>query len=206
MSIGGKKSAKKATHKFARSQKELRQSGTKPRGKKKIALPMRVKKATVKNKLSRKKKESLPSSSAVPSLEPVAKREGKILTQRLEREKRMIMWSGITFFMVLIVCFWIYNASQIFKSSEIKSDSEFTLDDWDKMSQEMGERLRQLKSGLEEIRDFGNSALLTPTTTQGSLPESGPSASSTSSSSSVIQIPLSAEEIQILKEKLESEQ
>lgn len=74
--------------------------------------------------------------------------------EKLEKEKRMIMWSGVTFFMILVIVFWAYNVKQIFVAMKIESkESEFQIDSWKEMTQDIGNQIKEIKDVVGEFKD-----------------------------------------------------
>lgn len=69
-----------------------------------------------------------------------------------DRDKRLMMWAGVIFFMVLISSFWIMNMKNIFKTDDIKSNSESAYD-WTEIKDELDEVMGDVKEGLDEINN-----------------------------------------------------
>ena len=72
--------------------------------------------------------------------------------KKVERKKRMIMWSGVSFFMVLIMAFWIYNTKQIFETEKNISDSQLPLTDWKEMTKEVGSQINEIRGAVNEMK------------------------------------------------------
>jgi hypothetical protein len=98
--------------------------------------------------------------------------KNEILQDRLERQKQLIMWGGITFFMILIICLWVYNIKQVINITPKSSASNI---DINSMSDDISSRMRQLKDNLAEIKKF--SAIASSTEAASSSPASGSIAS-----------------------------
>jgi len=79
----------------------------------------------------------------------------------VEKQKQMIMWVGVTFFMVIIVFFWLFNISGVFKTQVRPTDSQqFNLDE---ISARFSETMNVLSGELGKLQD--NAASSTATTT-----------------------------------------
>lgn len=74
----------------------------------------------------------------------------------VERHKQIIMWSGITFFMVLITFFWINNTRRVVDESrdELNKKDAYGAE-WEKAVDELSDKIVELKSGVESIDNFG---------------------------------------------------
>lgn len=74
---------------------------------------------------------------------------------KLDKEKQLIIFSGVTFFMVLIAFFWIINVSQVFEKMRIASDDDNDLaGTWQELSEGLGQRLDQMKVNLDKIDEL----------------------------------------------------
>jgi len=72
-----------------------------------------------------------------------------------DREKQLIISTGVTFFMVLIAFFWIINVSQVFEKMRIASDDDNDLaGTWQELSEGLGQRLDQMKVNLDKIDEL----------------------------------------------------
>lgn len=71
------------------------------------------------------KKNEPVKESVTEELINTSEEKGKIIIHKIydqdDRQKRMIMWTGVSFFMVLIVGFWLINLRTVFKATEVKS-------------------------------------------------------------------------------------
>jgi hypothetical protein len=70
----------------------------------------------------------------------------------IERDKRLIMYSGVSFFMLLIVFFWIINIKQVFKQTAANSQTNNSLAEFDQLSGDLSEALEEIKNGVREIK------------------------------------------------------
>lgn len=70
-----------------------------------------------------------------------------------DRHKRFLMWSGVTFFMVLIFSFWIFNLKNVFSKTESGTQSEINFNDiagdFKKTVSEVKDNIAELKGALE---------------------------------------------------------
>ena len=74
---------------------------------------------------------------------------------KLDREKQLIISTGVTFFMVLIAFFWIINVSQVFEKMRVTSEDDSDLaGTWQELSEGLGQRLDQMKVNLEKIDEL----------------------------------------------------
>ena len=82
--------------------------------------------------------------------------KGKIIYEKTEKERRLIMWVGVIFFMILIAGGWIYNAKKVFKETKLEGSEEsvFNFEDWEKMTSELGEKMSQMKDDLKSLQEF----------------------------------------------------
>jgi hypothetical protein len=77
--------------------------------------------------------------------------EDELLVQaRIEKDKRLIMWSGVTFFMALILTLWIFNMKTIFKG--VESDNQETGFEWRETTDELTQTISEFKKNWDEIK------------------------------------------------------
>ncbi|MFH1427694.1 MAG: hypothetical protein ABIG60_04175 [Patescibacteria group bacterium] len=71
---------------------------------------------------------------------------------KIEQDKKLMLWSAITFFMILILVFWAMNFDKIFSISqpENQTKSEF---DWNKISEEFSQTMSEVRKGIGEIKN-----------------------------------------------------
>lgn len=98
--------------------------------------------------------------------EPAQKKPAVILSQRTEADKKIIMWSGIGFFMVIIFGIWIFQIKQTIIQTKIENNGGSKKD----LSLIMGEvtdRIGQMKGDLDKIKNFNdaNAASVVATST-----------------------------------------
>jgi len=75
-----------------------------------------------------------------------------------DQDKKMIMWSGITFFMVLIIGFWLFNIKTIFKtdSNTANGNQQFN---WNNIKGELNQTMAEVKKNLSEIKNLQNQTM-----------------------------------------------
>jgi hypothetical protein len=111
----------------------------------------------------------------------------------IEKEKRLVMWSGVAFFMIAILFAWLFNLDHIFNSEKRPSASDQP-SELKNAAKEISTAMGELKKGLGEIKtEIEKRATTTPAvaTSSEALADTGTSTVSTS-------------DIMELKEKLES--
>ncbi len=118
-----------------------------------------------------------------------------------ERDKRMILWAGVSFFMVLIFAFWIFNLKQTFKQieSENTGGEDF---EWSKITDDFSKTMGEMKKNIAEIKKFTDTAENYETSTSTAIKVS------TSTEDKIISTSTSAQqgdlgELEELKAKLE---
>ncbi len=129
--------------------------------------------------------------SPKPSTTP----KGKIITKKTDRDKIFLMWTGVSFFMILIVIFWIYNIKENLQQARLEGERSEKAITWNKMTDELNEKMLQLKTEINVVRSFASSSQAQEVPTN----EVSPIFQKTSSSSETIDDSL----IQNLKHDLE---
>lgn len=69
--------------------------------------------------------------------------------EKADRDKRLVMWSGVAFFMILIVVAWIFNARNIFKRPEAENTGNEI--NWVKTMEEFNKTMESVKSGMSSL-------------------------------------------------------
>lgn len=117
------------------------------------------------NKSTRIKKVLRPKKTAAkkPINEIDEKEEQKHInseySRRVENDKKLIMWSGVIFFMVLTLFFWVINLDKIFQTNKNENTGqEFN---WDEISADFTNKLGDFKNDLDEIRNSSDDLLET---------------------------------------------
>jgi len=129
---------------------------------------MTIKKRKTKLKKSRSKPPKIRATkkSALKKTAPVKKKsEIKINPETLdqemvsayqedkvERDKKMIMWTGVSFFMVLILVGWTWSFKKAMKKINVQSDQGSAID-WAEISSDFSQTMDQMKQGLAEVKN-----------------------------------------------------
>lgn len=189
----------------------------KTRDSKKISLTVKVKK-TSKNKEKTVKKKIVPAQiskekALSPEIEQITPREkeivGQILSAKEESLKTKIMYSGVSFFMIVIILFWVYNTKQVIEQSKITNNNQFSSEGLKDLAKEFAGKMDEIKTDLEKINSFNASSSEISTN---KLPESASTSINLNpdsnfqteniTTSSTTKPTVSEEEINMLKEKL----
>jgi len=130
--------------------------------------------------------------------------EANALAAKVEREKRFIMWSGVTFFMILIAFFWLYNTKQVLESHRLSpGDTTELFSDWNSLGQDISGAIAGLKEEINNNSTTTGSEA--STTAAGSLPAAGEKASTTTAlTQSTGSEATSTADVKALKERLEA--
>ncbi len=72
-----------------------------------------------------------------------------------EKAKKLLMRSGVTFFMLLIFIMWIYNTKRSIVSSAPKSEDAniLELDSWQDIREDLSEKMQEIKNKDEDEED-----------------------------------------------------
>ncbi|MDD5071140.1 MAG: hypothetical protein PHQ42_00130 [Patescibacteria group bacterium] len=121
---------------------------------KKIKLKVKVQK-TPKAKAEReigRAQEKIESREK--SEKPVKREIGKprlFQDEKIERDKKLMMWAGVSFFMVLIFAGWVLNMRSVFRGAK-EARNNYRQFEWDKLTGDFGQTIEQIKKGLEELK------------------------------------------------------
>jgi len=74
--------------------------------------------------------------------------------EKEERDKRLVMWTGVSFFMFLIVFLWFLNTKTVFFNiSNTPKQSQFNIDqvskEFDNIFKEAEEQMKELELSIE---------------------------------------------------------
>lgn len=106
----------------------------------------------------------------------VGKKKEKIIPpkpdEKVEPDKKLMMWAGVSFFMVLILAGWVLNIKSIFEKTERAKDTRQF--EWGKITNEFNQAMEQIKKGVEELKRINIEDDISTTTNDvnGLLPES----------------------------------
>ncbi len=96
----------------------------------------------------------------------------KMETEKELRSKKMIMWSGVSFFMVFIAIVWIVNMKNIFKNNSLlfaaKQENGVSADDF---SKNLTKSFSELRAGLNQLKNLQNENQTASTQTQNATDE-----------------------------------
>ena len=113
------------------------------------------------------------------------------------------MWTGVIFFMVLIVFIWIYNIKDILNEPKASNEEIGLSSDWAKTKEEVSEKISEMKEGLEVIKEFAKKENETPNNfpSQATSTESGKLLETATTTEEAID----DEKLEEIKEKLSDE-
>jgi uncharacterized integral membrane protein len=157
------------------------------------------------NKVTKKKRKRIFRQVKDKKIKPKIKKENltglrqdKVLDVKVERDKRFMMWTGVIFFMILIAFFWLYNTKQVFERSSREGSNNFSLTDWQELTDEVSEQMSQMKQDWENIESFSEASTGSPAR----LPASESVEQERSLFSTSTELKISQEELNKLKERL----
>jgi hypothetical protein len=81
---------------------------------------------------------------------------------QIEKSKRIIMWSGVTFFMLLIGCIWVYILTG---SMNVVSDAGSTNGISTELKDSLAKSMQDLKDSLQAFKDLKNGIASSSTST-----------------------------------------
>lgn len=148
-------------------------------------------KSNLKEKLSDLKLLQNQELEIIESATSALENDSRITVEKMEplrsdRQKAVVMWTGVVFFMIVILGIWAYNLKMIFQTDATANDNNSNTLQLKELSEKMKESVGQFKQNLEEIKNI-NSAT---TTERNDLFRSGDSvATSTSTTTSVSDLP-----------------
>jgi hypothetical protein len=76
--------------------------------------------------------------------------------EKLEKEKRIVMWSGVAFLMLAIIIIWFLNIRNVFRAIP-QSNAGDSLD-WKEITDNFSKSMDEAKSSFEEIRKLPEQA------------------------------------------------
>ena len=126
-----------------------------------------------------------------------------------EKKKSLIMWSGVVFFMALVLVLWGINIRQEFKKVSAANNVDQSSTDWQKMTQDLTSKLDEMKKNLDTISNYSataanNASSTVASSTNGVQPTASlPQASSTKEISTPAATSSAQAELGKLKTKLE---
>lgn len=137
------------------------------RSSKKETKEKKEKKAGPKPRRRSSKKEGAPrpvirvgQSEEAPKKELIDPQKSELLyeewqgQEREERDKKLIMWSGVTFFMILILAVWAFNVKNSIKASEPKNNGQDI--NWVQMTEQLNQTMQEMKKNLADLKNVNN--------------------------------------------------
>ena len=142
---------------------------------KRVSLQVKIKKSSAKKQ---EKKEIEPERYLETNFYP-----------REEREKSMLMWSGVIFFMAIIALVWVFTFKSTFKTDESKKDA-FNWNELNKITDDLSKNFDESKKQFQTMKEALTKAAEKASSTQ------------TSITTSTETVELTSEEINLLKSKI----
>jgi len=86
---------------------------------------------------------------------------GIIRSENIEKDKNLILWSGVVFFMILIAFFWIRNTGKVFRETTSGGDraEAAILMEWQTATEEIAKKMKEMKADLESIKAIDSSEI-----------------------------------------------
>lgn len=73
--------------------------------------------------------------------------------EKIEHDKKLMMWAGVSFFMILFIILWFANMKNVFKQVEQGRDNSKQFE-WDKITDEFSQTIDQIKESLDELKQI----------------------------------------------------
>ena len=83
--------------------------------------------------------------------------------------KKMLMWCGVSFFMILISFFWIMNLKYTFKVTAQEREKNNSSQDFQKAKQDFSKTFGEIKKGFSEIKQIIKETNVIPAENQAQL-------------------------------------
>jgi hypothetical protein len=151
---------------FATSSKELASEAKAKKKAKKIKLGFKVQKTKSAKRAEQKRLKT--KTKTKPNLEELSKEYGlsreevNDINERIDRSKRMIIISGVSFFMVLVLIFWFINTKYSIQKVQLDNNGGI-YETWNSISQNMQEQLKAIQSEAEVIDNLKDKLMATTT-------------------------------------------
>lgn len=127
-----------------------------------VGLPIKIKKKAVKKhkvlkKIEDKKEENDEQVEDIHHIENEGNNNeyDEIINNyylKVEKDKMLIMWSGVTFFMILIISFWVYNTKLSFQNIN-SGASQVPKFEFDKLSNQISEKMEEIEKNVNDVKD-----------------------------------------------------
>lgn len=102
-----------------------------------------------------------------------AKIQPRIIYEKVERDKLLIIRAGVTFVMLFIVIGWVYNMKQTLRMTDDGNVEQLTIENIKDLSSEVAEKIDQISEDINKVQSFAASnienlaiASLSTTTTE----------------------------------------
>jgi len=133
--------------------------------------------------------------------------------EEVEKNKRLVMWSGVTFFMLAIIIIWAINIKSVFKAAPETAGSDLN---WEEISENFSRSMEEAKKGIDEVKSIasenatttpavlpaGETASVAPAGDDSGLEAGSAIASSTNESAEQVDLKELREKIEELERKL----
>jgi len=75
--------------------------------------------------------------------------------EKIKQDKKMVMVTGVAFFMVLIISFWLLNIKNIFQLNSSETNNKFN---WGEIKKELSGVMGEIKKNIKEIKNLQSTA------------------------------------------------
>ncbi len=103
-------------------------------------------------------------SETAVSPETVREIARKIADLKIERDKKLLMWVGVTLFMAVILAVWVYNLKYLFKSDRQPGQNERQLN-IDEISANFNKTMAEVSGQLNKLNDLASTTPSAPSAT-----------------------------------------
>ena len=80
-------------------------------------------------------------------------KQPKIISEKQEKDKQLIMWGGIAFFMILIIFVWTYQIRNSINQTKLENNNQKT-EEWKEVFSDLEKNISNLKTDLEKVKKF----------------------------------------------------
>ena len=94
-------------------------------------------------------REEIQAANAPRVVQPVV--------NKTEKDKRLMMWSGVIFCMLVITIVWIINIKETLKQATAQNNNQ-ALEEWNKTTDQLAEQMNKIKDSLDKIESFSASS------------------------------------------------
>jgi len=74
--------------------------------------------------------------------------------ENIERDKKLMMWAGVCFFMVLILFFWIINIKSVFNIKEVNNVNNKSQFNWQEITDNFNKTMDEIKNIKSEMDNY----------------------------------------------------